>query len=139
MVFVGGSLKLKGDNKKSKKGKKKKSKHSHRSREEVVEATSEGQRRSSREEDEEDGDYDDRKGEIAAAAAARGAHDDGDDDDGMTEAERKALKYKLEAEKKDMAKVAKQSHRERVEVFSQKLSELTELNDIPRVSAAGNG
>ena len=31
------------------------------------------------------------------------------------------------------------SHRERVEQFNEKLGQLTELNDIPRVSAAGNG
>ena len=31
------------------------------------------------------------------------------------------------------------SHRERVEQFNEKLGKLTELNDIPRVSAAGNG
>ena len=31
------------------------------------------------------------------------------------------------------------SHRERVEQFNEKLGSLTELNDIPRVSAAGNG
>ena len=38
-----------------------------------------------------------------------------------------------------MEKIASQSHRERVETFNTKLSKLTELNDIPRVSAAGNG
>lgn len=31
------------------------------------------------------------------------------------------------------------SHRERVEQFNEQLGKLTELNDIPRVSAAGNG
>lgn len=31
------------------------------------------------------------------------------------------------------------SHRERVNKFNEKLGSLTELNDIPRVSAAGNG
>lgn len=31
------------------------------------------------------------------------------------------------------------SHRERVEQFNEKVGSLTELNDIPRVSAAGNG
>ena len=38
-----------------------------------------------------------------------------------------------------MEKVVSLSHRERVEAFSEKLGNLTELNDIPRVSAAGNG
>ena len=106
MVFVGGKLSLKGD--KKKKGKKKKSKSKH------------DKKKSSRDEE-------------AAAAAAAAAADDDDDEDEMTEAERKAQKYKQNAEKKDLEKVAKQSHRDRVEEFSQKLSELTELNDIPRV------
>ena len=109
MVFVGGKLSLKGD--KKKKGKKKKSKSKH------------DKKKSSRDE------------EAAAAAAAAATNTSSDDEeDEMTEAERKAQKYKQNAEKKDLAKVAKQSHRDRVEEFSQKLSELTELNDIPRVS-----
>jgi protein FAM32A len=32
-----------------------------------------------------------------------------------------------------------QTHREKVETFNAKLGSLTEHNDIPRVSAAGNG
>jgi protein FAM32A len=52
----------------------------------------------------------------------------------LTDAERKALKYKLERERKELEQVAKKSHRERVEEFNEKLSNLTELNDIPRVS-----
>ena len=113
MVFVGGKLSLKGDKKKKSKKKKSKSKHD--------------KKKSSRDE------------EAAAAAAAAATNnssddDDDDDEDEMTEAERKAQKYKQKAEKKDLEKAAKQSHRDRVEEFSQKLSELTELNDIPRVS-----
>jgi len=61
------------------------------------------------------------------------------EDDGLTEAERKSLKIKLEREKAELEKLAHKSHRERVEEFNEKLSSLTELNDIPRVSAAGNG
>ncbi len=53
----------------------------------------------------------------------------------LTDAERKALKYKLERERKELEQLAKKSHRERVEEFNEKLSNLTELNDIPRVSA----
>ena len=116
MVFVGGKLSLKGD--KKKKGKKKKSKSKH------------DKKKSSRDEE---------AAAAAAAAATNNSSDDDDDDDDddedeMTEAERKAQKYKQKAEKKDLEKAAKQSHRDRVEEFSQKLSELTELNDIPRVS-----
>lgn len=59
---------------------------------------------------------------------------DDDYDDELTEAERKALKYKLEKERNDLERVAAKSHRERVEEFNEKLGKLTEHNDIPRVS-----
>ena len=110
MVFVGGKLSLKGD---KKKGKKKKSKSKH------------DKKKSSRDEEE----------AAAVAATANDSNGSDVDEDEMTEAERKAQKYKQQAEKKDLEKVAKQSHRDRVEEYSQKLSQLTELNDIPRVSA----
>jgi protein FAM32A len=57
----------------------------------------------------------------------------------MTDAERNAYKRKKERESIELAKMAKKSHRERVEDFNEKLSQLTEHNDLPRVSAAGNG
>jgi hypothetical protein len=60
-------------------------------------------------------------------------------EDGLTEAERKARKRRLERERMDAEKAAQKSHRERIEEFNTKLASLTELNDIPRVSAAGNG
>ena len=109
MVFVGGKLSLKGDKKKSRK-KKSKSKHD--------------KKKSSRDDE-----------AAAAAATANDSNGSDVDEDEMTEAERKAQKYKQQAEKKDLEKVAKQSHRDRVEEYSQKLSQLTELNDIPRMSA----
>jgi protein FAM32A len=56
------------------------------------------------------------------------------DDDDLTEAERKALRYKEERAKQELESVAMKSHRERVEEFNEKLGNLTELNDIPRVS-----
>lgn len=59
--------------------------------------------------------------------------------DNLTTAERKAMKRRLERERIEAEKIAEKSHRERVEEFNQKLASLTELNDIPRVSAAGNG
>lgn len=55
-------------------------------------------------------------------------------DDDMTDAERKAMKKKLEREKAVSAKIVTKSHRERVEEFNEKLSSQTEHNDIPRVS-----
>ena len=75
--------------------------------------------------------------EIHEAAAVQ--QEEHEDDDDLTEAERKALKRKMEKERKDLEKVASKSHRERIEEFNEKLGNLTELNDIPRVSAAGNG
>ncbi|KAI2497458.1 hypothetical protein MHU86_17062 [Fragilaria crotonensis] len=64
---------------------------------------------------------------------------DDDEYDEMTQAERAAYKKKQERELKELEMIAKQSHRERVEAYNEKLSQLTEHNDIPRVSAAGNG
>lgn len=61
------------------------------------------------------------------------------EDEDMTEAERRALRRRLEQQRKDNEKIAKKSHRERVEELNEHLGSLTELNDIPRVSAAGNG
>ena len=58
---------------------------------------------------------------------------------GMTDAERKAYRRRQERERKELEKVARKSHRERIEEFNEKLSSQTEHNDIPRVSAAGNG
>ena len=62
-----------------------------------------------------------------------------DEFEDKTESERRAAKRKREREMKDLEIVAKKSHRERVEDFNTKLSTLTEHNDIPRISAAGNG
>jgi protein FAM32A len=56
------------------------------------------------------------------------------DDDDLTEAERKAQRFKEERAKQELESVAMKSHRERVEEFNEKLGNLTELNDIPRVS-----
>lgn len=62
-----------------------------------------------------------------------------DSDDDLTMTEKQSLKRKKERESIELEKIAKQSHRERIEEFNEKLGSLTELNDIPRVSAAGNG
>ena len=105
-TFLGGKLKLKG------KKKKKKSKHSLKS-----------------------------KKSTEDAAAVDSSEDkplqtniDSDEDDGLTAAERRSLKLKKERETMDIEKLAKKSHRERVEEFNEKIGNLTELNDIPRVS-----
>ena len=53
--------------------------------------------------------------------------------DDMTEAERKAMARKKERETKDLEKMAQKSHRATIEEFNEKLGQLTEHNDIPRV------
>ena len=73
---------------------------------------------------------------AASAAAASATHSDEEE---LTTAEKRSLKFKSQQAKREMEKVVKLSHRERVEEFNEKLGSLTELNDIPRVSAAGNG
>ncbi len=57
----------------------------------------------------------------------------------LTESEKRFKKRKLEQMKQDAAKMANVSYRQRVEDFNAKLAQLTEHNDIPRISAAGNG
>ena len=59
--------------------------------------------------------------------------------DYLTEAQRKHQRRMIEHEAKEAKKLVKTSYRERVEQFNAKLSTLTEHNDIPRISAAGNG
>ncbi|KAL7526495.1 hypothetical protein ACHAWF_001792 [Thalassiosira exigua] len=121
--FTGGKLSLKGDKKKSKK-KSKKAKHG-------LGESSEGN-------------------DVAAASPSlsrsRDAYESSDDerrshseDEGLTAAEKRSRKFKRQQERKEMEKVVGLSHRERVEQFNEKLGKLTEHNDIPRVSAAGNG
>jgi protein FAM32A len=61
------------------------------------------------------------------------------DEDEMTEAEKRALKFKMERQRQESETIASKSHRERVEELNEMLGNLTEHNDIPRVSAAGNG
>ena len=57
----------------------------------------------------------------------------------LTEAQRKFLKRKTELELQTIKKLSSTTYRDRVENFNQKLSTMTEHNDIPRISAAGNG
>ena len=121
-AFLGGALSFKGDKKKSrKKSKKTKSKHKLKDVGTVAELSgSSPQHRGN----------DDRIVDEFPASS---------DDDELTEAERKALKFRKLRQKDESEKIARQSHRERVEALNEKLGNMTELNDIPRVSAAGNG
>jgi len=122
--FLGGALSFKGDKKKSrKKSKKSKSKHKLKDEGTVEEVSgSSPQHRGN----------DDRIVDEFEASKS-------DDDDELTEAERKALKFRKYRQKEESEKIALKSHRERVEELNEKLGNMTELNDIPRVSAAGNG
>ena len=104
--FVGGALSFKGD--KSKNGKKKKLKSKHSSKNSKNE-------------------------NKALEKKDKDSSIDPNVIDDMTEAEKKAMIKKLEREKAELSKVVMKSHRERVEEFNEKLSSLTELNDIPRV------
>lgn len=61
------------------------------------------------------------------------------DNDDLTEAERRHKKRALQKRKDEVAKVVEKTHRERVDEFNDQLGSLTEHNDIPRISAAGNG
>ena len=63
----------------------------------------------------------------------------------MTEAQKRHRLKLIEREKELLARGKKgkeieiKSFRDRIEEFNSKLSTLTEHNDIPRISAAGNG
>eukprot|EP01031_Cornospumella_fuschlensis_P024717 gene24717-29868_t len=62
-----------------------------------------------------------------------------DTDAHLTDAQKRFKQRQLEKEAKKIKSEASKSFRDRVEEFNFKLSKLTEHNDIPRVSAAGNG
>mmetsp|Transcript_275 Transcript_275/g.437 ORF Transcript_275/g.437 Transcript_275/m.437 type:complete len:133 (-) Transcript_275:391-789(-) len=128
-VFTGGKLKLKGDTKKSKRKVKKKNRKSKHDLDTVTGADSEDVI-SLRKTPPSDNNIESNEG--------TNQYED-DSDNSLTEVERRSRKVKREREKMDLLKVASISHRERVEKFNEDLGKLTELNDIPRVSAAGNG
>jgi protein FAM32A len=57
----------------------------------------------------------------------------------LTEAQKKHMAKKIKMESVSSGGIVKTTYRERVENFNMHLATLTEHNDIPRVSAAGNG
>jgi protein FAM32A len=57
----------------------------------------------------------------------------------LTEAEIRYRQKKAEIDSRAIKKITQLSHRERLEHFNQRLASTTEHNDIPRISAAGNG
>ena len=57
----------------------------------------------------------------------------------MTEAQRIHREKRMAMEEKELKKFIKTPHRDRIEMFNMRLGQMTEHNDIPRISAAGNG
>lgn len=57
----------------------------------------------------------------------------------LTEAQKRFKLKQMTREKEEAKKLVKTNYRERIENYNQKLAKLTEHNDVPRVSAAGNG
>eukprot|EP01038_Epipyxis_sp_PR26KG_P009932 gene9932-13361_t len=60
-------------------------------------------------------------------------------DDGLTDAQRRHREKKRKLEEKEAKKLINSSFRTRIDEYNNRLASLTEHNDIPRVSAAGNG
>ena len=67
------------------------------------------------------------------------SREDEEDLSHLTESEKRFRISKIEKEKKDIKKLVKTTYRDRIQDFNEKLSKLSDHNDIPRVSAAGNG
>ena len=70
---------------------------------------------------------------AAAAAALSKA------DSFLTDAQRRHKQKKLELEAKEAKHLVQTTYRDRIEDFNYRLATTTEHNDIPRISAAGNG
>ena len=113
--FTGGALKLKGLKVKSNTKKKKKK-------------TENGESGESTE-----------KNEIKLVATSTDTIDVSDDDDELTETQKKHKKILQMKLKKEVSESTDLDYRNRLEKFNLKLATETEHNDIPRVSAAGNG
>ena len=117
MSFIGGKLKFKGEKKKLKK----RSLNSLENHQKVEEEEEE--------EKEQKNEQNEQKNERIEEKI----------EEDLTESQRKHLKKKLKLENERMSKLIKITYRDRIEGYNNKLSSLTEHNDIPRVSAAGNG
>lgn len=57
----------------------------------------------------------------------------------LTPSQKRHQQRKIEKEREEAKKLSKTSFRDRVDIFNNKLAAMTEHNDIPRISAAGNG
>eukprot|EP00613_Pedinella_sp_CCMP2098_P000100 CAMPEP_0171633474 /NCGR_PEP_ID=MMETSP0990-20121206/25222_1 /TAXON_ID=483369 /ORGANISM="non described non described, Strain CCMP2098" /LENGTH=141 /DNA_ID=CAMNT_0012204193 /DNA_START=28 /DNA_END=453 /DNA_ORIENTATION=+ len=127
----GGKLRLKGvEFKKSKKKKSKKEKKQHkRSRddeedEEKLESAREVRRREE---------------EASTGAADVSDEEEENPEDRLTDAQKRYMKVQRDRAAETARKEVQMTHRMKVEMYNDRLAALTEHNDIPRVSAAGNG
>ena len=57
----------------------------------------------------------------------------------LTEAQKRHNERKINDEARSYKKLIEVPYRDRVEAFNARLATMTEHNDIPRISAAGNG
>ena len=57
----------------------------------------------------------------------------------LTDAQKRHKQRLIDQEKRISKKVIETPYRDRVEAFNAKLASMSEHNDIPRISAAGNG
>jgi protein FAM32A len=124
-VVIGGKLKLKGSSGTSSAGKKRRKRDRE---EELPAAVATGAKKSSKGEEH----AGEKEGIVTGSLAAQ-------PEMFMTESQRKYMKRKEEIEARNAKKIVGQSYRERIEGYNHKLSQMSEHNDIPRVSAAGNG
>ena len=134
VTFTGGSLGFLKKKKKKKKSKKKRKLEEADVEEQQQDGGAEGEKKkvafSSRDED--------RDEDEDPPPTTTSPNSDSEDDD-LTDFERAHIRKKRAKEARDTAALAEKSHRERVDEFNQGLSTLTEHNDLPRISAAGNG
>ncbi len=90
--------------------------------------------------DEAEGETGETENELNRAAKDNEAAADKEEvDDGLTETQRRHKQRLLQKEKAEITKHVSKTHRQRVEEYNIKLACMTEHNDLPRVSAAGNG
>ncbi len=90
--------------------------------------------------DEAEGETGETSNELNRVAKDSEAVDDEEAvDDGLTDTQRRHKQRLLDKEKAEISKFVAKTHRQRVEEYNIKLANMTEHNDLPRVSAAGNG
>ena len=74
-----------------------------------------------------------------ASAKADSKSDSSKADSFLTEAQRRHKQKRLEQETRAAKHLVQTTYRDRIEEFNLRLATTTEHNDIPRISAAGNG